>query len=260
VTKGLFSLIRVEILDASRVFKSTRIIKEMFRKYKRARGAFRPKSRTAMRRPSKYSTARMQTLIRRTVLRVAEPKSVRHAAAKVELYHNSMSYVLHLNDSDGMPTQGTADTMRVGDEIMVSSFKVRSLIGQKTDRPNVTFVWYLIEAPKGLSPTYANLFHVVTGNVLLDEPNTDSCKVLKRGKMRPNEAGLAGTGGDEYTFSKVWHFTYKRKYKFGPANATTAHNQPELYLIIMAYDAYGSLVTDNIAYIQSLKETFYKDP
>jgi len=229
--------------------------------FKRKRSGSRRGKKIMRRRNKGGSTRRMQALIRRTVLRVAEPKIVRHPVAKVELYHNSFSYALHLNDTNGMPTQGTGDNMRVGDEINVYRYRVRSLIGQKSDRPNVTFMWYIIEAPKGLTATYANFFVQSTNNVLIDEPNEDAVKVLRRGKMRPNEAGLGGTLGDEYTFAKEWNLPYKRRYKFGPAAATQAHNQPEVYLIIMAYDAYGSITaTDNIAYIETLKETFYKDP
>jgi len=202
----------------------------------------------------------MVKLIRRTVLRVAEPKHTMNAVAKVELYHNTFSFCLHLNDSTAMPTQGTGDNMRVGDQINVSGFKIRSLFGQKSDRPNVNFKWYVIEAPKGLSPSYANFFSNITSNVLLDEVNKDAVKVIRSGSMRPNQAGLTATGDDEFTFAKKWFIPYKRLYKFGPAAATTAHNQPEVYLVVFAYDAYGSLITDNIAYIQAIKEVFYKDP
>jgi len=202
----------------------------------------------------------MVKLIRRTVLRVAEPKHTITNVAKVELYHNTFSYSLHLNDSAAMPTQGTGDNMRVGDQIQVNGFKIRALFGQKADRPNVNFRWFVIEAPKGLGASYANFFQNVTSNVLLDEVNTDAVKVIRSGGMRPNQAGLTATGDDEFTFAKKWYIPYKRLYKFGPAAATTAHNQPEVYLIVFAYDAYGSLITDNIAYISAVKEVFYKDP
>nr|WPR18748.1 MAG: capsid protein [Skomarfal virus 48] len=218
------------------------------------------RSRVTKITPKRKAMPSFATRVKRVIMRVAEPKIVRHSTDKVNLYHNSFSYALHLNDVNGMPTQGTGDNMRVGDEINVTRYRVRALIGQQADRPNVTFRWFFIEAPKGLSATYANFFIATTNNVMLDDPNEDAVRVLKRGQMRPNQAGLLPVGGDEYTFTKEWSLNYKRKYKFGPAQATTAHNQREVYFIIMAYDAYGTLVTDNIAYIQSLKETHYRDP
>lgn len=200
------------------------------------------------------------TRVKRVIMRTAEHKIVRHSVDKTNMYHNSFSYVLALNDANGMPTQGTGDNMRVGDEIYTTRFRVRALIGQQADRPNVNFRWFFIEAPKGLAATYANFFVNTTGNVLLDDPNEDAVRVLKKGTMRPNNAGMVPVGGDEYTFAKEWNLQYKRKYKFGPAQATTAHNQREVYFIIMAYDAYGTLVTDIVGYIQSMKETHYRDP
>lgn len=198
--------------------------------------------------------------VKRVIMRVAEPKIVRYAVDKVNLYHNSFHHFIHLNDANGMPTQGTGDNMRVGDEINVTRYRVRSLLGQQADRPNVNFRWFFIEAPKGLAVNYTNFFTATTNNLLLDDINTDAVKILKQGRMRPNQAGLLPVGGDEYTFTREWNLYYKRHYKFGPAQATTAHNQPELYFIILAYDAYGSLITDVVAYIQSIKETHYRDP
>jgi hypothetical protein len=54
-----------------------------------------------------------------------------------------------------------------------------------------------------------------TGNVLLDNINSDFCKVLKTGTMCPNEAGLGATGGDEYTFTSKYFCSYKYPVKFG---------------------------------------------
>ena len=39
----------------------------------------------------------------------------------------------------------------------------------------------------------------------------------------------------------------------------TQHNQRDLYLAIFAFDANGSLLTDNIAYSQVWHELVYKD-
>lgn len=200
------------------------------------------------------------TRVKRVIMRTAEHKIVRHSVDKTNMYHNSFSYVLALNDANGMPTQGTGDNMRVGDEIYTTRFRVRALIGQQADRPNVNFRWFFIEAPKGLGVVYSNFFVATTNNVMLDDINEDAVKILKQGRMRPNQAGMVPVGGDEFTFTREWALNYKRHYKFGPAQATTAHNQPDLFFIIMAYDAYGTLVTDIIAYIQAIKETHYRDP
>lgn len=224
-------------------------------------------SRTFKRKGIKRSAApnrrRLTNLIKSVVMRKAEPKVKRANFGKMELYHNTFQVgggVMLLNDATLMPTQGPGDNQRIGDQINVTGIKIKSLFGQKGDRPNVSFRYFVLQAPKGVSPTYANFFINITGNILLDDPNTDIVKVLKTGIMRPNEAGLSATGNDEYTFAKRWWLPYKKLIKFGPADAATTHNDNDMYLIVMPYDAFGSLGTDNIAYMQASVEIYYKDP
>lgn len=210
----------------------------------------------------------MVALIKKTVLKKAEQKEKQVSFEKVEMFHNcfwnggtpsSTGLVIKMN-SGVLPTQGVGDNQRVGDEIYLSGFKWKFLVGQKADRPNVTFRYLVMTVPKGSSITYHDWFKNVVGNVLLDEPNRDFVKVHASGIWRPNEAGLGNTGGDEYTFTKQMWIPYKKKLKFGPADAAITHNDDDLYMVIMAYDAYGTLPTDNIAYIQPLLLCYYRDP
>ena len=214
------------------------------------------------RRKSYSSTAsakRLRTIIKRTVLKVAEPKERTTLIDKIEMYHNVFTTV-HLNTAGNMPSQGTQEVQRVGDQINTSGFMIRALFGQKTDRPNVTFRWFIVKVPKGSTYTYANWFRNITSNVMLDNINTDFCKVLKQGTMRPNEAGLGATGGDEYTFVRKYFVPYKKLLKFGPADGSQTHNDEDIYLLIAPYDAFGSLVSDNVAYMQAAFTLYYKDP
>jgi len=146
-----------------------------------------------------------------------------------------------------MPAQGVGEKAGVGDRINTIGFNVKLLCGQKVDRPNVTFRWICIEVPKGGGLPYGSVFNNITGNILLDDLNKDYVKCLKQGVWRPNEAGLASTGNDEYTFVKKVHIPYKRLVKFGPADGAITHNQNhnqnDVYFCIMCYDAYGSLIT-----------------
>ena len=115
-----------------------------------------------------------------------------------------------LNDPSRMPAQGVGDTDRIGDHIRVTGFRLRMLIGQKSDRPNVNFRWVCVAAPKGSSYNYNDWFISTTNNVLLDDVNTDYLKILKTGIWRPNEAGLVSTGTKEYTFTKKIIITFTR--------------------------------------------------
>lgn len=241
-----------------------------FRMRTRSSSRTRPVRRVRRRASStnpRYSR-RLKALIRSTVRRVSEPKSKHVAPEKVELYHNAFygvsggagGMVIHLNNPNAMPTQGTGDNQRVGDQIYMQYYKIKLLIGQKGDRPNVNFRWLVVTVPKGSGIVYGDWFVNTSGNVLLDDPNPDFVKTIKSGYMRPNEAGLTATGDDEYTFTKRLSFTYRKLLKFGPAQAAISHNDNDLYFILMAYDAYGTLQTNNVAYAQMSYELFYRDP
>nr|QXP07617.1 MAG: putative capsid protein [Arizlama virus] len=202
---------------------------------------------------------RLVRTIKAVTRKTCEPKEKTFEYAKTEVYHNSPNSIL-VNNPTVMPAQGVGDNQRVGDQINCTGYKFRVLFGQKADRPNVTWRWWFIKVPKGSPYTYTTWFNAITNNVLLDDMNADFVKVLKSGQMRPNEAGLSNAGGDEYTFVKKFWFSYRHLLKFGPNNAAVTHNDDDLYFMFAAYDAYGSLLTDNIAYIQAGISLYYRDP
>jgi len=237
--------------------------------YKRKFSSSSKYSRKSPAKRSKYTKYSKSSMNRKKLIRtikavtkrVAEPKVVNTNMGKTELYHNNV-VAFHLNKSDSanMPSQGTTEYQRVGDQINVTGWSLRMLMGQKADRPNVTFRWWVVKVPKGSSYTYAAWFQNVTSNAMLDHINTDFVKVLKGGLWRPNEAGLAGTGGDEYTFiQKIW-IPYRKLYKFGPTDGALTHNDDDIYFLIVPYDAYGALQEDNVAYTQIMKSFYYRDP
>lgn len=211
---------------------------------------------------------RLVRIIKKTVLKTTELKEKHVHHGKTEIYHNcfynvsgvSTGMILHLNNATALSTQGVGQDQRVGDEIYTTGFKVKMLIGQKADRPNVNWRWIACIVPKGSSISYGNWFTSTTSNVMLDDPNKDFVKVIARGFWRPNEAGLTGGTADEYTFTKQVWVPYKRHLKFGPAAAAITHNDDDLYFVLMGYDAFGSLITDNIGYVQAAHTLYYRDP
>jgi hypothetical protein len=74
----------------------------------------------------------------------------------------------------------------------------------------------VFQIPKDGNTSYADVFKSITGNVMLDEVNTDITKVLFQRTFRPNESALQVAGGREYTFIKKWFIPHKKTYKFGP--------------------------------------------
>lgn len=225
-----------------------------------------------MRRPrgKGSKTVTMKSLnkaVSNLILKKAEPKHKNADFGKSELYHNLMS-VTKLNDVSTMPVQGTGDSQRVGDNINLGAFYIRMLCGQKIDRPNVTWRFIVAKLPKGTPVSYSTIFDNITGNVLLDSINKDKVKVLKSLVLKKyglSPTAFSGSGANltwnakETTFPvKLW-VPYRKLYKF-MADAGTEHTDDDIYLLTFVYDAYGSLVTDNIAYAQITSTIYYKDP
>lgn len=200
--------------------------------------------------------------VKKVIMRTTELKRCPTSVSKLEVFHNVMlGQTYLLNQAGTMPTVGgSQQSNRIGDQINVEGWKIRCLFGQKADRPNVNWKFMVFSVPKGNTVAYNAVFKDVTGNVMLDEPNTDTTKVLFSRSFRPNQSGLAGIGGDEFTFFKKFYIPHKRVYKFGPAENVVTHNQPDIYVVVLCYDAYGSVLTDNIGYMQMFHEMQFRDP
>jgi hypothetical protein len=174
-------------------------------------------------------------------MKVSETKRLTVNYPKIELYHNvlSLSQMLALNGSSVMPAINVTQNGRIGDRINVLGWSIKMLCGQKGDRPNVNWRWFAVQFPgtiplTGLNLPYNNVFENITSNVLLDDIQKDTCKVLASGYMRPNQAGLVT--GDEYTFCKRMFISHKKLYKFGPNDSVQQHNQNPVYFFCVVYD------------------------
>lgn len=198
--------------------------------------------------------------VKKAVLSISESKHLNYSYGKIELYHNS-PYTFKLNDANYLPTQGNADYQRVGDQIHMGGFMLRMAIGQKSDRPNVRWRWGIIKLPKGSTSNYSVLFDQVTNNAMLDPWNTDAVKVIKTGwwQMQLTSLEVGETAKEQTHFKKLW-VSYKRLLKFQPLTGNNTHDDGDLYFMVVPYDTYGTLTSDNICWIQITQTLYYKDP
>jgi len=229
------------------------------------------KGRVQTGRPSKKArTGSFAAKVKQVILRTAEPKQHRVDHGKTELYHNSGSpasgQILHgqiwLDGS--LPPQGVGDSARVGDEIMGSRIHVKILMGMKAARHNVTFRLIVFKCTAAAYPTtLAQLLIGITNNILLEDTNKDRVTIVRDYKkkvvLHPDLSGVGGAD-KEYTFPLQMSIPFKQKIKFETDGSVVASNKKNLYAQIMAYDAFGSLITDNIAYFQMTSTMYYKDP
>lgn len=236
-------------------------------------GPLRPGERSA-RVPRRYTKklvraapktlANTKKLIKSVIFKTAETKYKTASIGKTELYHNSINN-LGMSFSDTWPGQGDGDSNRTGDEIYMQGWKVRLMFGQKSDRPNVTFRCFIVKYQHQLTGdinTYSNFFHNVTGNGLLDPPQYKRYKILKTFKLRSKGTSMeVGEAAKEFTRTKEFFVPMRRKIKFVADASTTAVNiNADISLLVLAYDAYGTLITDNIGYVQGAATLYFKDP
>lgn len=225
------------------------------------------KKRNYKRRTPSKMVSTIKKIVKSTIMKKAESKhkdlGYGDAFNITQLNHNSLNTFM-LNSGSVMPTQGTADNQRVGDQINVGGFYVRALCAHKADRPNLTWKFYVFRLPKGTSLSYANLFEATTNDVLLDNPNTDKVKVLFsktiKPAMHPQGQYLFATNTyKEFSFPVKFLIKYRRQYKF-PTAGGTEHNDHDIVLVVFAYDTLGTLVSDTVASIQLVNTMYYKDP
>lgn len=203
------------------------------------------------------------------------------SVGKTELYHNAgspasgrLGNFYTLNRTANMPVQGDGESSRNGDRIYLSGFQVNMLCGQKYDRPNVTWKIIVVLTPKGTTCNMDTLFRYTSGNLLLDPLNMDYVKrILYYKTLKPAQSTMASaysigtdltgyetnTNTREYTFPHKFWISRKKEYKFQFDNGTT-HGDDDVVMFVGVYDAYGTLITDNIAYFDTYVKVAYRDP
>lgn len=201
-------------------------------------------------------------LIKSIVLKTAETKYRNFSLPKVELYHNN---IYPMTDLMGiMPPQGDTDGDRNGDCIYATGIKIRLMLGQKADRPNVTYKIFVVQYDDDTSGTltYSNFYHNASGNGLLDAVQTKRFKVRKALTIKSKGTSMeVGESGKEFIRPLSFWIPLKKKVKFQKDDAILVTNMPQQFkIIVLAYDAYGTLGTDNIAYIQGCATLYFKDP
>lgn len=224
------------------------------------------KKRQTRRVFSAKGRSRIAKICKKVLFQKSETKRAYYSHGKFELWHNADDTqhnanicTLNPETAQGMPNQGTGDTSdRIGDEIYMTGFKLRFLCGQKFDRPNVNWRLIIGAVPKNYAYAYNTFFNNISGNVLLDPVNTDLVSILHQSYFKPNAQGVPGTSNAEYTIAKQLWIPRKKKYKFSTNTAQT-HNDQQILMILHTYDAYGTLTTDNIGYVQVWQETIFKD-
>lgn len=214
---------------------------------------------------SNMSTKQLATMMKKVALNTSETKFKNISMPKWELYHN-VNKMSSVNISTILTSQGDDDDDRIGNEIYLTGIKFRMLLGQKADRPNVTFKVYVVEydtSQAGVIENEDHFYHRVSQNVLLDAIQSHRFKILKAITYKGNLSSLeVGESAKEKTYPLSFWVPMKRKIGFqgNSGSVVSMGMKDNLRVMIAAYDAYGTLTSDNIGYAQCCATAYYKDP
>lgn len=210
----------------------------------------------------------MYKMIKSVALKNTETKVTFTSVENQNLFHNggnTNNFAQRVNLL--ATTQGTADTNRIGDEVFASYLRIKLWLSNKLDRPNVMYRILVYTAPVNKSATadFVDLFKGGNANRMLGIVNSGIYKLRYHKMIQPKagdyslESGSANKERSTYHAINIPLNNRRIKYQ-ATASQIPRDQQDHLVLAIIAYDAFGTLTTDNIASYACQTAFYYKDP
>lgn len=187
-----------------------------------------------------------------------------------ELNHNGGSGLQFVQDYNMLQTvQGQTQFTRIGDKVWAKGLKVKMWLSNKSDRSNVIYrIFAVAMPPDQLNSSPANFWSgAVTGNnYLLEMINTDRYKVLYNKMVNVQTTSKWPVPPLEFVARETsrYHSFYlklNRMIGYGLDNGSLPKYQKDIIGIgVIAYDATGTLATDNIGSYRLKSRFYFKDP
>jgi len=171
-------------------------------------------------------------------------------------------------------TDGVTQLTRIGDSVYAMRLSIKLWIATKADRPNVMFRIFIVACPSNQAgiANPANLFKGFAGNKMIDTINTDTYSVVYHRflKITHGDTSLEKGGIDPladaklHEVSKMHRINLKLNRKINyiveaGAGDVCKEKRDNLSLVIIPYDATGTLATDNVASYSYHSIFYYKD-
>jgi hypothetical protein len=171
-----------------------------------------------------------------------EIKTYATQGANYQLYHNTpVSMANSPNLLDGI-IQGVNQASRIGNRITLRRLRVRIVFNNKIDRPNVSYRVAVTAAPVSTNAdTFGELFNGggITGTHV--RPNS---QLLYDTVFPLNQGSGMVTPNKERSFNHAFEIPFNHPVVYSTADGKATTN---LTVWFVAFDAYGTLITDNIA-------------
>lgn len=227
----------------------------------------RPSSRVLpIKRPrglTRNQAKSVRRIARKTALGLSETINAVTVVENKQLLHNKTDYVGKLLATeqglkDDNSSTSAPDAVRKGDEIILKNINVRFWMSNKDDRPNVIYkgilFWYDVTNP----PSDATVYFTQT-NKMLDRYNTEQISIVDTFIVKSTNNYAVDANNHEKSYLATLNKSWKvKKIKYDEGG--TQPKFKDLGFALVAYDAFGTLQTDNIAsYAYNCKLSF-KDP
>ncbi len=166
----------------------------------------------------------------------------------IQLLHNKGDYSLsYLRCKQGIedPNNLANALVRIGDEFYLRDINIRLWLSNKKDRPNVMYKCFLFWYDVATTVDDASAFF--TGqNKMLDRINNEFISIIDQKTIFSSADYTSGASPREHSYL----CTLKGRWKNRKITYDEGGGEPkkrDIGLCVVAYDAFGTLQTDNIA-------------
>lgn len=212
--------------------------------------------------------------IKTVALSAVETKHSYRCVENVQLYHNTAyltSNIMYTQTGTGDSgfDAATSYATRLGDEILAKGVDFRFWLSNKHNRPNCQYRIIVFSYPSTTVPAVGDVFQNyniglgVDNNKMLAYINTDRIKVLKQLVLKSAGGDYSlETGADtrEKSFYRQFYIDMGMKRIKYQTPTSGLPKFTDIAVCILAYDAYGTLLTDNIASVAWSYKLYFKDP
>ncbi|AXH77109.1 MAG: putative capsid protein [Circoviridae sp.] len=200
---------------------------------------------------TRLQTKSVKAIAKDVAMGIPEVKSFGFLDENRQLLHNKTDYLTNFLSCK----QGTADPddfqaantrlVRIGDEFLLKSVNIRLWLSNKLDRPNVMYkcflFWYDTDATLGDS-----LCWFTQQNKMLDRINNETISIIDQQTIFSGPSYENGTEKHEHSYLCTLKGRWKGK-KITYDEGGTAPKKRTIGMMVVCYDAFGTLQTDNIA-------------
>lgn len=227
------------------------------------------RSSNSKRRSRKSSMSRkaIKRSVLQAVLGMSETKYRQFEDENVNIFHNTTT--ITGNAINMLQTsQGASDNQRIGDTIRAKSLNIKMQLFNKQDRPNVTYrILILAPLTTGVTPA-PSIWKGESGNKMLDNIDTGSYKIIYQKYVK--WSGQTTTFSGPTTLPNYSRETSKilsiniplknKKLQYSTNSGLVPKSSKMNWtLYVTPYDAFGTLITDNIASYAYNARFYFKD-